>query len=621
MARLSLINCEGLIKSFGGPPLFEGLKFTLHEGDHLALVGPNGAGKSTLLKILGGLETADSGRCTRRKGIRIGHVPQTPVFESGRTVEEIVADAVATDHRLDDHERDHSVSQALGKAGFADPGITTDLLSGGWRARLAIARELARAPDLLLLDEPTNHLDIESILWLEKLLRETAGAFVVISHDRYFLERVARRMLEINRIHATGLFQVNGSYADFLEARDAELSNQDAYRDTLAGLVRREVAWLRRGAKARTSKSKARIASAERSIEALAETRARSVTPTVEIEFAASGRRTKRLWAGEGLKIAFGATAIIEDLDLLLTPGMRCGVIGPNGSGKTSLLRVIVGELTPVAGTIQRAEGLRVVYFDQNRETLDPALTLKRALAPAGDSVIYRDRAIHVASWAKRFLFHPAQLETRVSSLSGGERARIVLARMMLQPADLLVLDEPTNDLDIPALDVLEEALLEFPGALVLVSHDRYLLDRVSTQVIALDGRGGAQHFADYDQWEANREPRGESRQGASRREPSGRDTPGRVTPKTAPPHAATGDGKRPGARRLTYLEQREWDGLEAEILAAETRAVEARRCAEDPAIATDADTLQRRLAEMADLQAQVDRLYVRWAELAEKQK
>ena len=600
MPRPALLGCEGLTKSFGGPPLFEGLTFALHERDHVGLVGPNGAGKSTLLKILGGLERADAGTCTHRKNIRIGYVPQTPVFAPGRSVDEIVAEAVATDERLDDRERHRCVRMALGKAGFTDPGVSIDLLSGGWRTRLAIARELARTPDLLLLDEPTNHLDIDSILWLESLLRNDSAAFVVVSHDRYFLERVARRMLEINRIHESGLFHVTGSYADFLQVRDEALSNQAAYRDTLAGLVRREVAWLRRGAKARTSKSKARIQSAERSIEKLEEARARSAVPTVAIEFASSGRRTKRLWSGEGVRIAFAGRTIIDHLDLLLTPGMRCGVLGANGTGKTSLLRTIVGEIAPAAGTIQRAEGLRVVYFDQNRNALDPALTLKRALAPEGDSVIYRDRAIHVVSWAKRFLFHPGQLDTPVSRLSGGERARIVLARMMLEPADLLVLDEPTNDLDIPALDVLEEALLEFPGALVLVSHDRYLLDRVSTQLIALDGRGGAHHFADYDQWEANRPPQ----------LPSRKKSPRPPTTK-APPT---------GARRLSYLEQREWNGMEAAVLDAEARAAEARRRAEDPSIATDAGMLQKRLSELEDLQARVDRLYARWAALDEKQ-
>src|SRR6266850_1318182 len=583
MPRPALLSCDAVTKSFGGPPLFEGLSFALHEGDHVGLVGPNGAGKSTLLRILAGVESPDSGTCSRRKNLRIGHVPQTPVFPTGMSAAEIVAGAIAADGRLDDHERQRRVTLTLRKAGFTDPDVQADLLSGGWRARLAIARELAKSPEILLLDEPTNHLDIDS------LLQDPSTAFVAVSHDRYFLERVARRMLEISRLHDSGLFHVSGTYADFLEARDEALGNQAAYRDTLASLVRREVAWLRRGAKARTSKSKARIDSAERSIERLEAARARGVVSTAGIEFTSSGRKTKRLWSGEGLRIAFGSTTIVETLDLLLVPGMRLGILGPNGSGKTTLLRTIVGEIAPAAGTIQRAEALRVVYFDQNRETLDPALTLKRALAPEGDSVIYRDRALHVAAWAKRFLFHPGQLETPVSRLSGGERARITLARMMLRPADLLVLDEPTNDLDIPALEVLEEALLEFPGALVLVTHDRHLLDRVSTQVVALDGRGGAQHYASYDQWEANRQ----------RRPMEKRETPAARTP-------------RPAVRRLSYLEQREWDGLEAAVNDGESRLAEARRRAEDPSIATDADLLQRRLAELGELQAQVDRLYKR---------
>jgi len=596
-----LLGCENITKSFGAAPLFERLTFSLHEGDHVALVGPNGAGKSTVLKILAGLETPDDGTCSRRKGLRVGYVPQTPVFAPGTSVEDIVGEAVATDHRLDDHERHRGVHLALRRAGFTDHGVLTDTLSGGWRARLAIARALATAPDILLLDEPTNHLDIDAILWLESLLRAEPEAFVVVSHDRYFLDNVAGRVLEVNRLHAAGLFHVSGSYTDFLEARDEALRNQAAYQDTLAGLVRREVEWLRRGAKARTSKSKARIQSAERSIGELADHRARSAVATAGIEFTSSGRKTKRLWTGEGLRAAFGATTILAGLDLVLTPGMRLGVIGPNGSGKTTLLRLIVGALEPVAGRIERAEGLRLVYFDQARETLDPGLSLKRALAPAGDSVIYRDQALHVASWAKRFLFRFEQLETPVARLSGGERARIVLARMMLHPADLLVLDEPTNDLDIPALEVLEESLLEFPGAVVLVTHDRHLLDRVSTQVLALDGRGGAQHFADYAQWEATR-----SRAAAPRKDGS---------------RPASGKGAPAGARRLSYLEQREWDGMEAAVLAAEGRLAEARRQAEDPAIGTDAGRLQEKLLALAGRERDVERLYTRWAELESKRR
>jgi ATP-binding cassette subfamily F protein uup len=606
--RPALVSCDAVGKSYGGPLLFEGLTFVVHEGDHIGLVGPNGAGKSTFLKILGGVEDPDSGTCTRRKNLRIGYVAQTPVFARGMTAAQVVAEGAASDAHLDEHEREERVRQALRQARFADPEVAADSLSGGWKARLALARELARAPDLLLLDEPTNHLDVESILWLETLLRNASTSFVVVSHDRYFLEHVARRMLEINRLHDAGLFQVNGTYADFLEARDAALSNQAAYRDTLANLVRREVAWLRRGAKARTRKSKARIDSAERSIAQLDTLRARSAVSTVGIEFASSGRKSKRLWVGEGLRVAYEDTTILDRFDLVLTPGMRLGVLGPNGSGKTTLLRTIVGEIDPVAGTIQRAEGLRVVYFAQNRDPLDPKVSLKRALAPEGDLVIHRDKPLHVAAWAKRFLFQPGQLETPVSRLSGGERARIVLARMMLRPADLLVLDEPTNDLDIPALEVLEEALLEFPGALVLVTHDRYLLDRVSTQIVVLDGLGGVQHFADYDQWEENRPRRGATAEGPVA--PRGQ---GARAPAIAP--------SRPAGRRLSYLEQREWDGLEPAVHEAETRLAEARGRAEDPAVATDAVALQERLAAVERLEAEVERLYSRWTELAEKQK
>ncbi|HMC21211.1 MAG TPA: ABC-F family ATP-binding cassette domain-containing protein, partial [Thermoanaerobaculia bacterium] len=575
-----LLSCEALTKSFTSRPLFENLSFAIAAGDHIGLIGPNGSGKSTLLKIIAGLEQPDSGTRAVRRGVRVGYVPQDAVFTPGMSIEDVLVDAMKEEKTLDDYEKSSRIARALGKAGFTDRSIATDALSGGWRKRLAIARELALEPDILLLDEPTNHLDVEAILWLESLLKSEPEAFVVVSHDRYFLENIARRMLELNRVYAEGLLQIEGRYSEFLEKRDELLRNEAAYQETLANLVRREMEWLRRGPKARTTKAKARISSAEKLIDELQEGRDRARIATARIDFTATDRKTKRLWVGKGLRKA----GLFEDLDLRLTPGARLGVLGPNGAGKTTLLRVIVGEIAPDAGEIEQADRLRVVYFDQNRESLDPSLTLRRALSPEGDA--------QVAALAKRFLFRYEQLDTSVSKLSGGEKARVILARLILKPADLLVLDEPTNDLDIPTLDVLEESLLEFPGALVLVTHDRYLLDRLSTQVLALDGTGRAEYFADYAQWEASRDLLSAVRVEGGQRPDEGRQR----------------------ARRLSYLEQREFDGMEDAVLLAEERLAEARLRTEDPAIAADASALQQRFAELTEAQDEVDRLYRRWS-------
>ncbi len=585
-----LINCQSISKAFGDRPLLERFSFALHEGDRVGLIGPNGAGKSTLLKILAEIEIPDEGLCTRRKGLRVGYVPQVPLFESGETVERIVAAASGED--------DHRAGIALSRTGFSDPSVEAGTLSGGWKTRLAIACALVAEPDLLLLDEPTNHLDIDSILWLESLLQNESMTFVVISHDRYFLQNIARRMIDIDRIYPDGLLSIQGAYAELLEARNALLSSQASYQESLANRVRREVTWLRRGPKARTSKSKARIDAAERSISELAESRQRATSLSTGLELSASGRKTKRLWHGQGLSKSFDSTPVVEGLELLLTPRMRLGVVGPIGSGKSTLLRMIVGELEPDAGTIRQAENLRIVYFDQERSRIDEGQTLKRALAPQGDSLIYREQSVHVVSWAKRFLFRPEQLEQPVSSLSGGERARVALARLMLQPADLLVLDEPTNDLDIMTLEVLEESLVDFPGALVLVSHDRHLVDRVTTEILALDGSGGVQRYADYDQWQTRLRAGKAPKKKPTKTQPT-------------PPHVK--------AKRLSYLEKREWEGMEESVLAAEARLAAGRSRAEDPTIASDATELEKRFQAVEAARQEVDDLYARWAELESK--
>ena len=597
-----LLGCQGIAKAYGAAPLFADVSFGIHESDRIGLVGPNGSGKSTLLRVLAGLETPDAGTIALRRLARLAYVPQHPDFPSDRTLAEVLAHALQgdpLDQPLDEAARHTRVQMTLGRAGFADPDATPATLSGGWRKRLAIARALVRAPDLLLLDEPTNHLDLDGILWLEQLLRDEAAAFLVVSHDRWFLEHVAERMLDLDPVHAGGFFQTRGRYSEFLERKDAALREQARWQETLANRVRSEIDWLRHGPKARTTKSQARIREAGRLIEELAGVDARQERRAATIEFSATERRTKRLVVVEHAAKQLGERRVLDDVSLVLSPGTRLGVLGANGSGKSTLIRLITGELAPDRGRIERATGLRIAALDQDRSQLDPSVTLRRALAPQGNQVVFGERPIHVAGWARRFLFAPEQLSLPVGRLSGGEQARVLVATLMLQPADVLVLDEPTNDLDIPTLEVLEEALIEFPGAVVLVTHDRFLFEQVATTVLALDGRGAATPFADYRQWEAARRERAAA------------------APKPRSPSVPV--AAKAATKRLTWAEQREWDAIEAAIVAAEETLARCHEAAHDPAVATRADELAARCRALQDAHEEVDRLYARWAELDAK--
>jgi ATP-binding cassette subfamily F protein uup len=594
-----LESCTGLTKSFGSRVLFENISLGISEGERLGLIGPNGSGKSTLLKILSGRMEPDDGTISMRRRTRVGYVPQQANFPDDRTAAEVIAEAISSEH-LDDLERAARINQTLGRAGFTDGSVRTDSLSGGWKRRLAIARELAAEPDLLFLDEPTNHLDLEGILWLERLLTSSPFASVVVSHDRYFLDNVVNDMAEIDRAYPEGIFRVEGGYSRFLERKEEFLLAQSNRQEALANKVRREVEWLRRGPKARTGKSRARIDEAGRLMRELSDLESRGAKGTAQIDFTASERRTKRLLSVEGIAKAMGGRALFRDLSFTLTPGTRLGLLGLNGTGKTTLLRILNGELEADAGQVERAAALRTVYFDQAREQLDPAATLRDGLGAHGDTVIFRDRPIHVAGWAKRFLFDAGQLDRPVGSLSGGEQARVLMARLMLAPADLLLMDEPTNDLDIPTLEVLEESLTEFPGALVLVTHDRFLLDRVSTAVLGLDGQGGARLYADYWQWE----------QAELAARPAKAEKPSAVA--KAQPAA--------GKRKLSYLEAREWEQMEARILEAEQKLEALRAEMQSPDVVSDAVRLHECYLQVQAAEAHVEGLYARWAELEAKQ-
>jgi ATPase subunit of ABC transporter with duplicated ATPase domains len=698
-----ILNAQSVTKQFGAKPLFQNISLTVEDGDRIGLIGPNGAGKSTLLAILAGQVEPDAGELAVRKRARAAYVPQDSRFAPGRSIRQVLEQALAATHVSED-ERQGRLHELSGRAGFARLDDEAAALSGGWRKRLAITQALVGEPEVMLLDEPTNHLDLAGIEWLEELLSSYPFAAVTVSHDRYFLESTSSEIIELNRVYADGLLRVKGNFSRFLECRQDYLEAQSRQQESLRNQVKTEIEWLRRGPKARTTKSKARIETANAMIGQLKEMDARTSVSTAGIDFDSSLRKTKRLVEFKGVacdvpaspaenaaqeppvlkghdfsravnaanatralqaagklnaegdggfnprvrpiestsalaaegrfspvspevssfsaaslspegrispispetpapsaaSLAPEARRLFTGLNFILTAGMKVGLVGPNGSGKTTLLRLLRGEIEPAEGSIRRADALRLVYFSQMRE-LDETLTLRRALAPEGDGVYYQGRPVHVASWAARFLFTGEQLNQPVSNLSGGERARVLIAKLMLEPADVLLLDEPTNDLDIPTLEILEENLLDFPGALVLVTHDRYLLNRVSSTVLGLDGRGHVGRFADYAQWEDWME----EQEQAAQIKPE---------PKTNSAYPANSAKKK-----LSYLEAREFAAIEQRVEESDTRLATAHSRVEDPAIATNATALQEALKELDAAQQENDALYARWAELTDK--
>ncbi|MGA2851236.1 MAG: ABC-F family ATP-binding cassette domain-containing protein [Terracidiphilus sp.] len=617
-----ILNAQSVTKQFGATPLFRNISLTVEDGDRIGLIGPNGAGKSTLLALLAGQVEPDSGELAVRKRARAAYVPQDSRFVPGRTIRQVLEAALAAAH-VNEAEREGRLRELSGRAGFVDLNTESASLSGGWRKRLAITEALVLEPEVLLLDEPTNHLDLAGIEWLEELLRASSSAAVTVSHDRYFLESTSNQIVELNRIYADGLLRVKGKFSRFLEEKQAYLESQSKQQESLRNRVRTEIEWLRRGPKARTTKSKARIDSANEMIGQLKAMDSRTTVNSAGIDFEASQRKTKRLVEFTDVACYVPRSGdepgrrLFTGLNFILTAGMKVGLAGANGSGKTTLLRLLRGEIEPSEGSIRRAEALRLVYFSQMRD-LDENLTLRRALAPESDSVIHQGRTTHVASWAARFLFTSEQLNQPVRNLSGGERARVLIAKLMLEPADVLLLDEPTNDLDIPTLEILEENLLDFPGALILVTHDRYLLNRVASTVLGLDGRGHTGQFADYAQWEdwlkETSDAEQDDAQDKARRRSDG-SSKGQQAGATSATSASTASNKK----KLSYLEAREFAEIEHKVEVSDARLAAARDHVEHPDVATNATALQEALKELDAAQHENDTLYARWAELTEK--
>ncbi len=561
----------------------------------MGLIGPNGSGKTTLLKILAGCEYPDEGTISAKRGLRIGYVPQVCEFPDQK-IEEVLLGAFSPEDERPDYEKELMVKTWLSKLGFTGNEPSAARLSGGWKKRLSVAKELLFSPDLLLLDEPTNHLDLEGIVWLENFLMREAPSFLLVSHDRYFLQNMVNRTIEINAVYPQGLFSIEGTYAHFLEKKEDFLKGQLQQERSIASKARKELDWLRQSPKARTSKSKSRVEDAHQILKELSQIQKRNTQKKADVDFAATFRETQKLLVAKNLAKYAGERLLFHHLDFTLSPGIKIGLMGPNGSGKTTLLKLIAGESIPDQGTIKQADALKIVYFDQYRMQLPDDMTLRQALSPKGDFVSFRGQMIHVNGWCKRFLFSPDLLDMPLAKLSGGERARISIAHLMLQPADILLLDEPTNDLDIATLETLEESLLEFPGALVLITHDRCMLDRVCNELLALGNLEQNTFFADYSQWKRAQQE-GDSFKKSKE-----------VKQENSPRKA-----------RLTYTEKHEYDQIEGKIGQLEEEVRLLNSDLEDPAITEKPEQLQALCSQIGLAENQIEQLYLRWEELEKK--
>lgn len=588
------VGINSLAKSYGTQVLFTNLSFTITKGDRIGLIGPNGAGKSTLLKIIAQLEEPDGGTITRKQNLRLAYTSQFPVFPQ-QSVEAFVAA-----HALQPTEEEKQITARilLDKAQFTDLTQDATTVSGGWKKRLDIVRALSEDPDLLLLDEPTNHLDLEGILWLEQLLGREHRDFVVVSHDRYFLENICTKIIELNRAYPQGLFISDGTLSTFMERREAYFLAQQTQARSLASTVRYETEWLKRGPKARTTKSRSRIQRAYELIEDLEQIQKRNKIDVVSLDFASTERETKKLLVAKNVSKSIDGRELFKGIELTLSPGSRLGVVGKNGTGKTTLLKILANQLPLDSGTIKYADGIRLVYFDQHREQVNPNATLRDALSPAGEFVNYHGQQIHVHGWAKKFLFPQERLTLPVRCLSGGERARILIAQLILQPADILFLDEPTNDLDIETLEVIEASLKEFAGAVVLISHDRCLMDRVCTQILGLGCHLEANLFSDYSQWEAA----SKEKKSREQQKPGKQSLPVQQKPK-----------------KLSYHEQKELDSMEETIAQAEAVVTRLQGTLALSSVTSDPNKSLLAYNELAAAQKRVEDLFLRWEFLCSK--
>jgi ATP-binding cassette subfamily F protein uup len=590
-----LLNLDKISKSFGTKALFTDLCLTVNEGDKIAIIGDNGTGKTTLTKIIANLEGADTGNIAIRKNLKTAYIPQVSQYPANSTVWDIVAGTATSDFK----NADVKTATALSIVGFDDHALKINTLSGGWSKRLDIACGIVNEPELLILDEPTNHLDYQALAWLENFLCSARFTWIMVSHDRFLLERCANRIVEINKRYEGNIFQSEGRYDDFLEKHLQYIEQQNKLEAVISNKVRAEIEWLRRGPKARRTKAKYRIDEAHKLIEDLADLKEKKQTTKAQIEFSASNRKTKVLVKVKNISKSFGNKIILKNFTANLTTRLRIGLLGGNGVGKSTLLKLLSKQIEPDAGSVEHADNLQIVYFDQLRESLHQQKTIKQFLADGNDTVVFKDRPFHLVSWIKRFGFATEQMNSTIASLSGGEQAKILIAKLMLESADILLLDEPTNDLDIRTIETLEENLLEFGGLLVIVSHDRYLISRVCGLFIGFTTDAQAELFADYEQWEESLKTNKKENAGDARK---------------------TDKDKRPKKEKtkLSYKEKLELENIEKQIEISDDKIKSLEVQLNDPKNFSDYILLNNLTKQIASDKESLEKFYHRWEYLSD---
>ena len=636
---MPLISFDHVTTAFGHVPLLDDASLMVEAGERIAVIGRNGAGKSTLLRLLSGELVPDAGSIWRQPGLTSARLVQDVPLDSPGTVFDAVAEGigdlrdlvqgyhhaavrVAEDatparlaalgnlqHELEKHggwSVEQRVETVIDRLKLPAEALVRTL-SGGWRRRVLLAQALVATPGLLLLDEPTNHLDIDSILWLEELLRDYAGAVVFVTHDRAFLRHVATRIVELDRGQLTSW---PGSYDEFVAKKEAWLANEELTRDKFDKKLAIEEAWLRRGVKARRTRDEGRV----RALMAMREERRawRSQPDAVRLHIDAGDRTGQTVFEADHVSKSYGGTKVVADFSTRIRRKDRIGLIGPNGAGKTTLLRMLVGELPPDTGEVRRGTNVQIAYFDQQREQLDPGRTVVDTVADGNDTVTVGSVTRHVYGYLEDFLFPPERARSLVNTLSGGERNRLLLARLLTRPANVLVLDEPTNDLDIETLELLEYQLAEYPGTLLVVSHDREFLDNVVTQTFAFEGDGRVQEYVGgYEDWLKQRPRPGQPAAESKARQTSAAAPPSQAA---APPPAGPSAAAK---KKLTFSERRELEGLPDRIAALEREQRALHERVQGPDFYKEgAGTIAGALERLQNLRAELDAAIARWEEL-----